>query len=180
MIIKDGSLLWQYLSVNQKALARDGEFLIEDSKIHTDAPPTDFSYLVFPFAKLYEGFLKQLFLDLEIIRTSDYDSDHFRIGKVLSPNLARRLGQRSAYTQISTRFGKGLADDLWYTWKQARNLVFHYFPHNLRSLTRDQAVELVAMIVSTMEAAVRLTRVRPQRSRPVDVRFVGSSKWHHG
>lgn len=145
-----------YLAPDMRALAADGQFLIEDSARHTDAPPTDFSYLVFPFAKLYEGFLKKLFLDSQIITQRDYHSDHFRIGKVLSPNLARRLGARSAYQIISDRYGKEFAARLWHTWKEGRNLVFHYFPHNFRRLSRNQAIELVNTIVNTMTESVSL------------------------
>jgi len=155
-MIDAASSLWQYLAPDMRALVRDGEFLIEDSLRHRDAPPTDFSYLVFPFAKLYEGFLKKLFLDAHIISERDYHSDHFRIGKVLSPNLTRRLGSRSAYKQISDRYGVELAARLWHTWKEGRNLVFHYFPHNYRSLTRPQAVELVNQLVNSMREAVEI------------------------
>lgn len=153
-MIEETSTLWQYLSPDMQTLARDGEFLIEDSIRHRDTPPTDFSYLVFPFAKLYEGFLKKLFLDAKIISDREYKSDHFRIGKVLSPNMVRRLGDRSAYRQISDRYGAELAARLWYIWKEGRNLVFHYFPHNYRSLTRMAAVELVNQLVSSMREAV--------------------------
>lgn len=148
-----------------RALVRDGEFLIEDSIRHTTPPlassgaPTDFSYLVFPFAKLYEGFLKKLFLDTKIISDREYHSDHYRIGKALSPNMARRLGERSAYRQISDRYGVELAARLWHTWKEGRNLVFHYFPHNHRSLTRREAVELVNQLVGTMREAVEIIHV---------------------
>src|SRR3989304_5649251 len=127
-MIPVGSLLWQYLSPEQRALVSDGVFLLEDSKKHFDEEPTDYSYLVFPFAKLYEGFLKQLFKDLGIIEERQFYSNHYRIGKALSPNIMRRLGKRSAYHEIEQRFGRALADRLWNTWKEGRNLVFHYFP----------------------------------------------------
>ncbi len=161
MLVQEGSLLWQFLSPSMRVLVGDGEFLIEDSKKHIDQEPTDYSYLVFPFAKLYEGFLKQLFLETQIMSTEDYKSDHFRIGKTLSPTMASRLGKHSAYAQISRRFGEPLAAHLWHMWKEGRNLVFHYFPHNYRALTRDQAVDLSRHIVETMEEAVRDMRVRP-------------------
>ena len=158
-MIEETSHLWQYLSPDMRDLARDGEFLVEDSIRHHDAAPTDFSYIIFPFAKLYEGFLKKLFWDANIIPESDYHSDHFRIGKVLSPNLARQLGNQSAYAQISQRYGVELAARLWHTWKEGRNLVFHYFPHNYRSLTHIQAVELVNQLVGTMREAVEILNV---------------------
>lgn len=158
-MIEEGTSLWQYLSREQRALAGDGAFLIDDSARHADEEPTDFSYLVFPFAKLYEGFLKDVFLDLGIISQREYDSHHYRIGKALSPNLVRRLGPRSAYGQLSKRFGDQFPATIWHAWKEGRNLVFHYYPHNIKSLTRVQAIELTRMIVGAMEESVRVTGV---------------------
>lgn len=153
--MSEGSALWQYLSEEERALMADGEFLIDDSARHTDEAPTDFSYLVFPFAKLYEGFLKDVFFDLGIISERDYYSNHYRIGKALSPNLVRRLGPRSAYGQLTTRFGERLPTVLWHAWKEGRNLVFHYYPRNIKALTRTQAMELTALIVQAMEETIR-------------------------
>lgn len=158
-IIEQNSRLWLYLSADMQALLTDGEFLVADSSRHPGSSLTDFSYLVFPFAKLYEGFLKKLFLDANIITERDYRSDHFRIGKVLSPNLARRLGGRSAYQQIADMKGKELAARLWRAWKEGRNLVFHYFPHNYRRLSRTNAIELVDILTHTMTEAIEVLGV---------------------
>lgn len=159
-MILPGSLLWQYLSETQKQLATDGQLLLEDRDRHPNEHLSDYSYLVFPFAKLYEGFLKQLFLDLSVISRREYESKHFRVGKVLSPNLVRRLGERSAYGHVEKRYGKALADSLWNTWKQGRNLVFHYFPHNVSRLSLLAAKALIEMITLTMTESVDLTRPR--------------------
>lgn len=159
-MILPGSLLWQYLSETQKQLATDGQLLLEDRDRHPNEHLSDYSYLVFPFAKLYEGFLKQLFLDLSVISRREYESKHFRVGKVLSPNLVRRLGERSAYGHVEKRYGKALADSLWNTWKQGRNLVFHYFPHNVSRLSLLAAKALIEMITITMTESVDLTRPR--------------------
>lgn len=158
MLIQKDSQLWQYLTPEMRQLAEDGRLLIDDRKLHPNEQLSDYSYLVFPFAKLYEGFLKQLFRDLHVIDERDYTSDHFRIGKALSPNLAGRLGRRSAWLQIEQRFGGELANRLWHTWKEGRNLVFHYFPQNYRALTLKQATLLVGSILDTMEAAVAETK----------------------
>jgi hypothetical protein len=165
-MITEGSKLWTYLSPDQRVLSSDGAFLVADTAIHHDEEPTDYSYLVFPFAKLYEGFLKQLFLDLDIIRERDYQSEHFRIGKVLSPNLVGRLRERSAYGQIEKRYGKELATRLWHTWKNGRNMVFHYFPQNYRALNLTQAKMVVDQIIDTMNEAIDMTNVQPGR-RPL-------------
>lgn len=162
-MIEEGSRLWQYLSPTQRVLAGDGAFLMVDSERHRDQEPTDYSYLVFPYAKLYEGFLKQLLLDLEIIDTRDYTSDRFRIGKVMSPNLARRLRSRSAYAQIEQRFGANLAQTLWRAWKEGRNLVFHYFPANFRALSHERAKEVITILVNAMSTAVEQTGVQPRK-----------------
>jgi hypothetical protein len=155
-------------------LAGDGEFLVNDSINHRDEEPTDYSYLVFPFAKMYEGFLKQLFLDVRFISERDYYSTHFRIGRGLSPNLTRRLGRNSIYALAVKKFGQAAANRLWQTWKEGRNLVFHYFPHNYRALSRQQAVILINEITDTMAEAVRISHVRPHPPRD-DVCLVGQS-----
>lgn len=156
--------LWHYLSPNQRVLAGDGQFLWEDSKQHVNEEPTDYSYLVFPFAKLYEGFLKQLFRDLGIIDATDYNSNHYRIGKALSPHLVGRLKTHSAYGELVRRYGPNLAELLWRAWKEGRNLVFHYYPHNYRSLTRTQAGDAIKLLIKAMESAVEVSGVRPMGS----------------
>jgi hypothetical protein len=166
--ISEGSSLWQYLSPPQRGLASDGQFLLADSEQHRETHVADYSYLVFPFAKLYEGFLKQLFFDLGFIPEKEYYGDHFRIGKALSPNLASVLGERSIFRQIETRYGSDLAIQLWGTWKNGRNLVFHYFPHNYRALSREQAIEIVQELVSVMHDAVERTHVPIHSHRPRD------------
>jgi len=85
------SFFWQYLSAGQKGLIEEGLYLLNNIKEHPDANISDYSYLVFPFAKSYEGFLKKLFLDLGFISQQVYESDHFRIGRALNPHLEKNL-----------------------------------------------------------------------------------------
>ncbi len=159
-MIDHGSPLWNYLSDQERILADDGAFLVSDSIIHKDQEPTDYSYLVFPYAKLYEGFLKDLFWDLGIIEERDYQSNHFRIGKVLSPNLIRRLGKRSAYGQLRNQYGAELAEALWHAWKEGRNLVFHYFPADFRLLSKEQALSCITTLIRAMETVVARTNIQ--------------------
>lgn len=163
-MIDTGSVLWRYMSETQRLLALDGSLLLEDRKKNPNEKLSDYSYLVFPYAKLYEGFLKRLFLDLRVITEREYQSQHFRLGKVLSPNLISRLRTKSAFGQIQHRFGQELAYSLWNTWKQGRNMVFHYFPHNVRRLSFDEALHTIEMIVSTMTEAV--SRTNPHHEVP--------------
>ena len=147
------SVLWQFLSQPQQALVEQGYFLLEDVKNHVPAfRISDYSFLVFPFAKAYEGFLKKLFLDLGIIKRWQYEDDHFRIGKTLSPYMQKRLKQNSVYLRLTQLTGNSaFADELWRVWREGRNQIFHYFPHNIRSLTLAEAKERVALITDSMK-----------------------------
>ena len=153
MIHHDDSI-WNKLSDEQRILADDGAFLIADSTVHKDQEPTDYSYLVFPFAKLYEGFLKDAFLHLGVIDRIDYASSRFRIGRVLNPNISKLLRGKSVYAQLKNRYGEKLPDRLWNAWKQGRNLVFHYFPANVQLLTRDQAITTIELIIGAIRELI--------------------------
>lgn len=142
--------LWTYLSSPQQDLIQQGEFLLKEIEHEKKFNFTDYSFAVFPFAKAYEGFLKKLFLDVGFINDSDYISPHFRLGKVLSPNLVRKLGDASVYKKIEDMHGKKMADMVWNTWKRGRNEVFHYFPHNIRSLSLKESREIINCLIETM------------------------------
>lgn len=166
MDINKNSLLWDYVSDPLKDLLNQGRYLINDVLKEGKYDFTDYSFVVFPFAKAYEGFLKQIFLDVKFISHLDYISDHFRLGKVMSPNLVRKLGDRSVYQKICDQAGCELADRIWNTWKLGRNQVFHYFPHNLRSLSFKEAEEISVEILNTMEKTVeKLTPIKSRLNR---------------
>lgn len=149
MVFSDALL--SYISQGQRDLLQQGKYLLEDIERDRRFDFSDYSYLVFPFAKAYEGFLKQLLLDVGFISNRDYTSNHFRLGKVLSPGLVERLADRSVYKKIQDRLDTDFANKVWNTWKLGRNEVFHYFPHNLKSLTLEQARGTAGHIVATME-----------------------------
>lgn len=153
------ALFWNYLSAGQRGLLEEGIYLVNDLKRHPNERITDYSYLVFPFAKAYEGFLKQLFLDCGFISEHDYVSDHFRIGKALNPHLERRLRRWSAYEKVAGGAGgRKLADEMWDVWKRGRNLVFHYYPHNFKALTFPEAEQIIEEILSLMQRSVDTLR----------------------
>lgn len=146
---------WNYLPKEQQDLILQGDYLGDEINRNHQHDFKDYSFLVFPYAKAYEGFLKQLFKDVGFISHLDYISDHLRLGKLMSPNLADRLGDRSLYRKVYTTATRDLADQIWNTWKIGRNQVFHYFPHNLKALTFEEATKLVNMIVQTMQESYR-------------------------
>ena len=151
---------WQYLSQTQKDLILEGQYLMNDVIRHHVYQFKDYSFLVFPFAKAYEGFLEQLFKEIKFISHLDYISDHLRLGKLMSPNLTDRLGDRSLYKKMTETVTKDFADRVWETWKLGRNQVFHYFPHNFKALSFEEAERIVNQITQTMEEAYM--KLKPQ------------------
>lgn len=151
---------WNYLSQSQKDLLIEGQYLMNDIIKDHAYHFKDYSFLVFPFAKAYEGYLKQLFRDIKFISHLDYISDHFRLGKMMSPNLVNKLGDRSLYIQISNKVDKELADKIWLAWKTGRNSIFHYFPHNLKAISFLESQEIIEIILKTMEEAYTKLKIK--------------------
>ena len=104
--------LKNYISEGQKDLINEGFHLLRNAQTHTQNGFNDYSFAVFPFAKAFEGFLKQVFVDAGYMSRRDFYSTHFRIGKVLSPNLVRKLGNESIYKKICDRHGYELGDKI--------------------------------------------------------------------
>lgn len=146
---------WQYLSQNQRDLILEGNYLMDNVLKTTNYAFKDYSFVIFPYAKAYEGFLKQLFLDVKFINHLDYISTHLRLGKLLSPNLVTKLGDRSLYLRIAQTSSEDTAKKIWDTWKLGRNEIFHYFPHNLKSVNFEEAQTMITTIIETMELAYR-------------------------
>ncbi len=144
---------WTYLSGMQKDLILQGDCLMQNvvSKICYNFK--DYSFLIFPYAKAYEGYLKQLFLDVQFITEEDYVSNHFRLGKYLSPHLIDHLGDQSLYAQIRNSSTRDLAELIWQTWKTGRNQIFHYYPHNNKLVSYEDAQEIAQQILQVMEKA---------------------------
>ncbi len=150
-ILDKNSALWDYLSDDLRGLITDGEHLL--SSVSDSRTVSDYSYLVFPFSKAYEGFLKRFFLDLDLIREDEYYGDALRIGRVLNPMFMRK--KFSVYKRLKGIPGaKDVAEELWAIWKRGRNLVFHYFPHNFRRLSYEEALDIIKCLVNAMQSAV--------------------------
>ena len=151
-IINKNSTLWSYLGENIQGLVKDGEKLL-DLANPEGAPVSDYSYLVFPFSKAYEGFLKKLFLDTGVISEKDFYGDEIRVGRILSPRYRKEHANQFGHMCLKETPKVDLADTLWNTWHRGRNRVFHYFPHNFRRLTYQEALEIIQELASKMEEA---------------------------
>lgn len=122
----------------------------------------DYSFIVFPLAKAYEGFLKKWLFTNRLIDENDYLSDHFRLGKALNPSIEKKFrGRDYVYDKIVANcFDPHLADRLWDAWKQCRNLVFHYFPNHQHFLENVAAAQnRIDQLDSVMSEALQ-TKIR--------------------
>lgn len=134
-----------YLSGHQEELINDVEIILK--RLQISDPISDFSFLVSPIAKAYEGFLKDFFLKIGIISDNEYESDRFRVGKTLNPSL--RYKRFSVYQKLSDYHEKGeeLAETLWDAWKFGRNEIFHYFPNNYKNLSQNEAEDRIGLLL---------------------------------
>lgn len=183
------SRLAEFLGAELLPLFRDGEKLL--SSLSTVNPAyLDYSFVVFPFAKVYEGFLKKLFLAIGAINDWQYNNERWRVGRALNPQLEKELRHESVYDKLvqycrgsfdsslpraaqdshtprsgvrsaqEMNQGKVLADELWRTWKRGRNQIFHFWPGRNRALSLDQAKEIIGEIEKAMERALVECRVK--------------------
>ena len=158
---------WDYIQHDLKELLKQSLLLLKTAKgweKKADSRKMDFhdySFVVFPAAKAYEGFLKTLFLDLEFITKDQYYGKRFRVGKALNPSLDRRYRKREGvYDKIVAYCnGRVLADQLWNTWRKARNVLFHWFPKEQNVIDFDTANERVHMILDTMDLAFKECKI---------------------
>lgn len=150
-LVDKKSAFWSYLSQGQKDLLEEGLYLMDDIVRDHAYQFKDYSFLVFPFAKSYEGFLKKIFRDKKLISRLDYISDHLRLGKMMSPNLIGKLGPDSLYIKLENGYSRDLADKVWNVWKNGRNQIFHYFPHNTKAINFSEARGICMDIIRTME-----------------------------
>jgi len=144
-------------------LEEDLRELLEESFELIDKVPDwhdgfhDYSFIVFPAAKAYEGYLKKLFLDLGFIGKEDYFGTHFRIGKALNPQLEPRFRETESIYDKLTKFSESetLGTMLWDTWKNCRNLVFHWFPDEKRAINFEEAKNRVERVIEAIDESFK-------------------------
>ncbi len=161
----DEKIWWDYLEEDIQELLRESFYLKKrvnkwDRKFH------DYAFVVFPASNAYEGFLKKLFLDMGFISREEYLGRRFRIGKALNPSLDRRhRAKESVYDKIVEYCGgKEFADKLWITWREARNLLFHWFPEEKNAIDYVEAKKRLNMIVETIDLAFKECKINNKKN----------------
>lgn len=146
---------WKYLAENQRDLLEQSSILLRREEIEGGSTFHDYAFVVFPAAKAYEGFLKKLFFDLGLIDERQFESNHYRIGKSLNPELPVKFrGNNWVFGRlIEISHDKNLPLVLWETWKESRNLLFHWFPKHENFISLPQAREKMEMIIKAIDKA---------------------------
>jgi len=146
---------WNYIHEDLKGLIHESLLLVDEMKPWSEKFH-DYSFIVFPAAKAYEGFLKTLFFDLKFISEDDYFGNRFRIGKALNPDLDQQYRNESVYDKlVDFCQGENLPRTLWNTWKKGRNMLFHWFPNKKNVVSYDEAKEKIQNILDAMDLAFK-------------------------
>lgn len=149
--------LFTFFSNEERHLCRDTLSMVEWLSVPSRRPEVhDFSFIVFPLAKAYEGFLRDYFFQAGLISKRDYEGKYFRIGRSFNPDLPNRLRDEDwIYDDVARLCSEETARDLWKAWIEGRNHLFHYYSHDRYCLTYEEAVERVWMLVDVMEKAMQ-------------------------
>ena len=142
------------LSSWEKELVRTAvELFSREERLHSFFE--DYSFIVFPMAKAYEGFLKKYFYDLGLISLAMYNDKHFRIGRSLNPDIhPSRRENDWVYGGLVEICGTEVSRNLWETWLSCRNQLFHYFPTFEKRLSLEESGKHLEQLAAAMETAV--------------------------
>jgi hypothetical protein len=162
---------WEYIDDGLKELLLQSLLLVETAENWEKESSNrykfhDYAFIVFPAAKAYEGFLKKMFLDLGFITSDDFYGKRFRVGKALNPALEQEYREREGVYDKIVKYcgGNELAEKLWQTWKECRNLIFHWFPNEKNAITLEEAKEKVNMVITTIDFAFRGCKIGHSRN----------------
>ncbi len=145
---------YQFLEEDQKTLVKTSISLYEMA-IAVEPQFEDYSFVIFPMSKAYEGFLKKYLFEMGLISEKVYFGKKFRIGRSLNPDLsARHRDEYWHYDNIEKMCGKEVGRDMWNTWLECRNGLFHYFPGKSKTLNIYQAHDYLMMLTTTMQQLI--------------------------
>ncbi|MGI5827695.1 MAG: hypothetical protein ACOX6V_01590 [Patescibacteria group bacterium] len=154
------------LPASQRELLQQSFYLIEDIE-YKKKTFYDYSFIVMPAAKAYEGFVKDMLFRLGLISEKRYTGKRFRVGKALNPALAQSDPNsfEALYDDLENLYhSKELPELLWQTWKECRNKIFHYFIDNTQHITLHEAKERLQQILTAIEKAQSICAVAFQPS----------------
>lgn len=153
---------WNYVHEDVRELLKQSILLVKIFEAQkTNFRFHDYSFVVFPAAKAFEGFLKTLFHDLGFIDDQEFFGRRFRVGKALNPELEQGIREKEGVYDKLTEFCKGtyLPELLWRTWKEGRNVLFHWFPNEKNAISFEEAKERLGKILDAMDSAFKYCKL---------------------
>lgn len=155
----EGEAWYEYLDETVKELVDLAYYLWDREKLSGEGL-SDYSFIVFPMAKGYEGFVKKYLLDLGLIDEKLYKSRHFRIGRSLNPALPEKYrGEDYLYDDLERMCEEiggevDLAKIMWEAWRKGRNRIFHFFVGKERMISLEEAGKRIEDFTKAMKTAV--------------------------
>jgi len=129
-------------------------------------PLIDYTFIVFPMSKSYEGFLKQFLRDQRLISEKTYQSRRFRIGRALNPDLPpSQRDEYWLYDDVARMCGEDISRELWEVWLSSRNRLFHFFPKYDQNVSLSQAKEYLLRISKIMTRALNCELIQSVPSK---------------
>lgn len=159
---------YKLLSPTEKSLV-DTSVLLCNTLDDTGYP--DYSFVVFPMAKAYEGFLKRFFWEQGLIDQEAYESRRFRIGRAFNPDVnSNQRDEWWIFDDVARVCGLVLTREMWDAWLECRNQVFHYFPSRYEALSLAAAEARLRQMIAAIEGATRcrLKHQIPQESATIE------------
>lgn len=147
----------EFLSSELNSGVEDSLSLLAMVKQNPDSlDVSDYSFVVFPMAKAYEGFLKLYFKKRGMLNEKHFRSRHFRIGRSFNPDLPTKYKDEVwLYDDVSRLCGESIARQMWEIWIDGRNHLFHFFPNGKYQLSLAEADLLVNRFLQIMEQALQ-------------------------
>lgn len=126
----------------------------ESESIKSNSKLVDYSFILFPISKAYEGFLKKYLFELSVIDKKQYESKRFRIGRALNPDINGNFrDEHWLYDDLAKKCGDDVAREIWQTWLECRNRIFHYFPSQKSTLDLNETRARMQQVISAMQLA---------------------------
>lgn len=128
------------------------ELLVREKRLQTNF--VDYSFILFPISKAYEGYIKFFLRQHNLISAETYAGRKFRVGRAMNPDVSDH--QKDIwwiYDDVKRLCDEEIAKELWQTWLTCRNHVFHYFPNEKNYLTISEVEVKIGKILSIIERA---------------------------
>ncbi len=144
-----------FLDEDQRQLVLVSEYLYEREE-RLNSRIADYSFIVFPMAKAYEGFLKEYLHSLKILPKQNYDDRKFRIGRALNPDISEKhKNEWWLYDDLIRACDDKTARELWDAWVECRNHVFHFFSDQKEELSLSVAQKRLVQLSNAMDQAMQ-------------------------